>query len=59
VIDSIDQAGLERLADAVATARARAWALGARPERIVFDVDATLTTAYSDKEHAAGNFKGG
>lgn len=59
VIDSIDAAGRERLAGAVATARARAWKLGARPERIVFDLDATLTTAYSDKEHAAGNFKGG
>ena len=25
----------------------------------MIDVDATLTTAYSDKEQAAGNFKGG
>lgn len=30
-----------------------------RPERTVIDVDATLTTAHSDKEQAAGNFKGG
>ena len=58
-IESIDAACLERLRGAVATARARAWKLGARPERIVFDVDATLTTAYSQKEHAAGNFKKG
>jgi Transposase DDE domain group 1 len=77
VIDSIDQACLDRLRGAVAVARARAWQLGARPQRreqqqdqdqdqdqeqpelTVIDVDATLTTAYSDKEQAAGNFKGG
>jgi len=58
-IDSIDEQCLARLRDAVATARARAWGLGARPERVVIDVDATLTTAYSDKEQAKGNFKGG
>ena len=28
---------------------ARAWKLGARPERTVLDVDAALTTAHSDK----------
>lgn len=59
VIDSIGQADLERLRDAVAVARARAWKLGARPDRIVLDVDATLIGASSDKQHAAGNFKGG
>ncbi len=59
VIDSIDAACSERLRGAVAGARARAWKLGARPERIVLDVDATLTTAHSEKEHAAGNFKKG
>ncbi|MCA1679197.1 MAG: IS1380 family transposase, partial [Actinobacteria bacterium] len=52
-------AGLERLRGAVAQARARAWKLGARPARTVLDVDATLTGAHSDKEQAAGNFKGG
>ncbi|MCA1678530.1 MAG: IS1380 family transposase [Actinobacteria bacterium] len=59
VIDSIDEQCLERLGEALAAVRARAWELGARPERIVLDVDATLTTAHSDKEEAAGNFKGG
>ncbi len=66
--DSIDEQGLARLRAAVAVARARAWKLGARPQRregrerrelTVIDVDATLTTAYSEKEEAAGNFKGG
>jgi len=70
VIDSIDEQCLGRLRSAVAVARARAWKLGARPERsvarwhsrperTVLDIDATLTTAYSDKDQAAGNFKGG
>jgi hypothetical protein len=72
VVDSIDERCLERLRAAVATARARAWKLGARPGRAgeadreqtrdeltVLDVDATLTTAHSEKEQARGNFKGG
>ena len=68
VIDSVDEQCLERLRGAVAGARARAWRLGARPQRqakrkrpelTVIDIDATLTTAHSDKEQAAGNFKGG
>jgi len=69
VIDSIDEQGLERLREAVSLARARAWQLGARPcrrespkrhrERTVIDIDATLTSAHSDKELAAGTFKGG
>ena len=56
VIDSIDAACLERLRAAVATARWRAWKLGARPTQTILDVDATLTASSSDKEHAAGNF---
>ncbi len=49
----------ERELDAVRLARARAWAVGAVPERVVLDFDATLITAHSDKQHAAGNYKGG
>lgn len=69
VIDSVDAECFERLRGAVALTRARAWQLGARPQRLkkrgegreltVIDVDATLTTAHSEKEQAAGNFKGG
>ena len=59
VIDSIDEQCLERLRGAVAIARARAWTGGARPQQTIFDLDATLTASHSDKEHAAGNFKGG
>jgi hypothetical protein len=59
VIDSIDQAGLERLREAVAVARERAWALGAAPKRVVMDFDATLLDAYSRKQGAKGTFKKG
>jgi Transposase DDE domain group 1 len=51
--------GLERLAAARAEARARAWRRGARPRQVEIDLDATLLVAHSDKEGAAGNFKGG
>ena len=68
VIDSVSEQCLARLRAAVAVARARAWKLGARPQRrgkqerpelTVIDVDATLTAAYSEKDGAHGNFKGG
>jgi len=50
---------LEALRAARARARARAWELGARPGRIVIDVDATLIGAHTEKEGAAVDFKGG
>jgi hypothetical protein len=59
VIDSIDEAGLARLRDAVAVARSRAWALGAAPKLVVLDFDATLLEAFSRKQRAAGTFKKG
>jgi len=60
VIDSLCGEGmLGRLRRARARARERAWELGARPERLDLDLDATLITAHSDKEEARGNFKGG
>ena len=61
LIDRIasEPAALEALRGARARARERAWALGARPERIVIDVDATLIGAHTEKEGAAVNFKGG
>jgi hypothetical protein len=61
LIDRIasDPGLLEALRAARARARARAWELGARPARIVIDVDATLVRAHTEKEGAAVNFKGG
>jgi hypothetical protein len=61
VIDQI--AGDPGLLDAVRAARAlareHAWNAGARPGRIIIDIDATLITAHSEKDGAAGTFKGG
>jgi hypothetical protein len=61
IIDAIanDPEGLERVRAAQARARARAWQLVGAPERLTIDLDATLITSHSDKEGAAGTFKGG
>jgi hypothetical protein len=61
VIDQVCQRGrLDALRAARAQARARAFALGARPAGpLIIDIDATLITAHSDKDGAAGTFKGG
>jgi Transposase DDE domain group 1 len=50
---------LDALRAAHARARARFWELDGAPERLTLDVDATLITAHSEKEQAAGNYKGG
>jgi Transposase DDE domain group 1 len=50
---------LDGLREARAIARSRAWELGVRPERVTVDIDATLIGSHSDKDGAAGNFKGG
>jgi len=54
-----DPGALERIGAARAQARARAWRRGARPRLIEIDLDATLLTAHSEKEGAAGTRKGG
>ena len=61
VIDRIagDPDGLQRLRAAHARARARAWKLTGAPAELHIDLDATLLSSHSDKEGAAGNFKGG
>jgi hypothetical protein len=50
---------LDAVRQAHARARARFWELHGAPERMTIDVDATLITAHSEKEKAAGNYKGG
>ncbi len=59
VIKSIDASLLETVRGARAVARERAWDAGARPETITLSIDATLLGAASEKEGAAGNYKGG
>ena len=50
---------LDGLRTAHKSARERAWGLGVGPERVTIDLDATLVGAHSEKEGAAGDFKGG
>lgn len=55
----VGEAELDGIRAARKATRERAFALGARPERLALDVDATLLGSHSDKERAAGNYKGG
>ena len=50
---------LDALRSAHASARERFWELHGAPGRLTIDVDATLITAHSEKERAAGNYKHG
>jgi hypothetical protein len=61
VVDRVaaDPALVDALRAARARARERFWELQGAPERLTIDVDATLITAHSEKEQAAGNYKGG
>jgi hypothetical protein len=62
VVDQVacDELGLAGLRAARAQTRARAWRAGAHVDGLlVLDVDATLVTAHSDKQGAAGTYKGG
>ncbi|MGH2805595.1 MAG: IS1380 family transposase, partial [Thermoleophilaceae bacterium] len=51
----------EALREAHARAREHAWELGVapEPERVTIDLDATLVQSHSEKQGAAGDFKGG
>jgi hypothetical protein len=59
----IDRVASERLLGELRAAHARArerfWKLHGAPERLTIHIDATLITAHSEKEGAAGNYKGG
>jgi hypothetical protein len=55
-----DELGLAGLRAARAQARSRAWQAGAHADGLLLvDVDGTLVDAHSDKEGAAGTYKGG
>ena len=58
-LERLDEELLAGIRAARAAARARAWELGGAPRRLVLDLDATLVTAHSEKEGAAGTYKGG
>jgi hypothetical protein len=61
VIDKIASmpGGLGMLRAAHARARERFWELRGAPGRLTIDLDATLIGSHSEKEGAAGNYKGG
>ena len=59
VIKSIDAVVGEAVRAARAKALKRAWDAGARPETITLDIDASLLSAHSEKESAAGTYKNG
>src|SRR5437588_2008841 len=59
VMLSIGDEELAGIRAARAAARARAWEAGAAPERVILDFDATPIDVHSEKERAAGHYKGG
>jgi Transposase DDE domain group 1 len=59
VLLSIGDEELEQIRSARALARARAWKADAAPARVILDFDATPINAHSEKELAAGHYKGG
>jgi hypothetical protein len=59
VVLSVGDAQLAGIRAARADARARAWAAGAAPDRVILDFDATPISVHSEKQHAAGHYKGG
>ena len=59
VLLSIGEAEIDGVRQARALARGRAWKAGAAPVRVVLDFDATPISIHSEKELAAGHYKGG
>jgi hypothetical protein len=58
-IERLDGGMLARIRGVRALARARVWDLAGAPARTVLDIDASLLTSHSEKEGAAGTYKGG
>ncbi len=59
VVLSVGESELAAIRAARAAARSRAWAAGAAPVRVILDFDATPIDVHSEKEQAAGHYKGG
>lgn len=58
-IERLDETMLACVRKARAASRAHVWRLAGAPRRVILDIDATLVTSHSDKERAAGTYKGG
>jgi hypothetical protein len=59
VLAALDEPRLEEIRLARAAARRRVWEQAGAPGRVILDLAATLVTAHSEKEGAAGTYKGG
>jgi hypothetical protein len=59
VVQSVGESELAGIRAARAASRARAWGAGAKPGRVILDFDATPIAVHSEKEQAAGHYKGG
>lgn len=59
VLLKVGESELEGIRQARALARERAWRAGATPDRVILDFDATPISIHSEKELAAGHYKGG
>lgn len=60
VVDRVDDEHLQPMRQVRAVARERAWAAGAGPDlsdKLVIDLDASITIAHSEKENAAATWK--
>ena len=56
---ALDERRLGAIREARVEARRQVWEQTGAPERVILDIDGTLVTAHSDKEGAAGTYKGG
>ena len=59
VIAALEEGRLEAVRAARAAARRRVWEQAGGPQRVILDLDATLVSAHSEKEGAAGSYKRG
>jgi len=59
VLVSVGQTELDRVRRARAVVRERAWVASGAPRRVILDFDATPVDSHSEKERAAGHYKGG
>jgi hypothetical protein len=59
VLLSIGERELDRIRRARALTRERAWNARGATGRVILDFDATPISIHSEKEHAAGHYKGG
>ena len=59
LLAALEEERLQAIRAARAQTRQRVWAQAGAPRRVILDLDGTLVTAHSEKEQAAGTYKGG